>query len=89
MPAYVNLTGRKRGENIFFDLSSSFPLISAGAPLGSKPTNNQKARELIGTFPIGTFWGTEQGAEGWREDLEGQTGEIMSEGEIWEMRPEK
>lgn len=55
--AYVNLTGRKLGENIFFDLSSSFLLISAGAHLGSKPINNQKA---IGTFPIGTFWGTEQ-----------------------------
>lgn len=72
MSADVNLTGRKLGENIFFDLKSSFLLISAGTHFGSKPINNQKARELIGTFPTDTFWGTEQGEEGWTEKLEGK-----------------
>lgn len=66
-----------------------------GTSLGSKPTNNQKARELIGTFPIGQPPGAQSrvqrdGERTWKNKQEKlSTQSNVSEGESWEMRPDK
>lgn len=78
------------------DLMLPFPLLSAGAPLGPRPTKEQQTREPRWCSPYRlASWGAEQDGEGDEERTWKGKQAIwnpqsnVGEAEKWKMRPEK